>query len=120
LRYPNSETLAAGPSQGAVFETFVIAEFLKQKANLNLDINLYFYRDSNQNEIDLVVESADSSSLYEIKLNSTVQPKHYRQLTRLKDHFQNPSLYLISTYNEKIKLARDLMNIPVWDISTQL
>lgn len=120
LRYPNSETLAAGPSQGAVFENFVIAEFLKQKANLNLDINLYFYRDSNQNEIDLVVESAASSSLYEIKLNSTVQPKHYRQLTRLKDHFPNPSLYLISTYNERIKLARDLMNIPVRDISTLL
>ncbi len=53
LRCPDSETLYRGPMNWAFLENFVIAELLKKRMYKDLGHELYFYRDSNKNEIDM-------------------------------------------------------------------
>ena len=42
--------------RGALFENFIVMEALYRRYNMGKESNLYFYRDSNQNEVDLVLK----------------------------------------------------------------
>lgn len=67
-RWPNYETLQSGAMDGAFFETFVISEIVKSYYNSGKQINdLYYYRDIDQKEIDLLVIGPDSITPIEIK-----------------------------------------------------
>ncbi len=120
LKYPDSRTLSAGPMNGPMLENFVITELLKKKRNRNLPVELYFYRDSNRTEIDLVVDHGYRQDICEVKLSKTVQSKHYKQLRDLQSLFSDPSLYLISAYDKRIKLTGEVRNIPVWETAALL
>ena len=116
LKYPDSKTLASGPLGGAMLENFIISEVIKHKTNRNIPFEIYFYRDSNKNEIDLVIDRGYKQDLCEIKLNKSIQKKHYKQLQKLKGMFTDPSLYLISAFDRGILLAEDVKNLPAWKI----
>ncbi len=61
-------------SLGAFFENFVIAEILKSYYNKGiLEPPLYFYRDKNMNEIDLLIE--DNGMLYPLKIKKHADPQ---------------------------------------------
>lgn len=55
--YINSETLEKSAYNGAIFETYIISEIIKSYTNNGKSIRnrLYYYRDTNQIEIDLLV-----------------------------------------------------------------
>jgi len=75
-KYPNEETLENGALSGAIFETFVVTEIIKNLINHGVDptINLFYYRDNNQKEIDLLYVQADS--IYPIEIKKGVYPNH--------------------------------------------
>jgi predicted AAA+ superfamily ATPase len=54
------ESLEAGPLGGAVFENLVVAEILKGAAHRGLDLEAYFFRESNGLEADLLLIDSDS------------------------------------------------------------
>lgn len=56
--------------RGALFENFIVMEALKQRYNEGKESNLYFYRDSNQNEVDLLLRK--DSGLYGIEIKSAM------------------------------------------------
>ena len=56
--------------RGALFENFIVAEALKRRYNQGKESNLYFYRDSNQNEIDLLLKKG--SGFYGIEIKSAM------------------------------------------------
>ena len=59
---------------GAFFESFVVAEVLKSYANSGvLDPPLYFYRDKEQNEIDLLI--LRGQTLYPLEIKKHADPK---------------------------------------------
>lgn len=68
-KYPTPETLEVGALSGAIFETFVVSEIIKNFTNFGLDprLHLYFYRDKDQKEIDLIFEDGDTLIPIEIK-----------------------------------------------------
>lgn len=67
-RWPNAETLQNGAMDGAFFETYVVSEIVKSYYNLGKPItNLYYYRDIDQKEIDLLVMNQNSITPIEIK-----------------------------------------------------
>jgi predicted AAA+ superfamily ATPase len=55
-----------------VFESWVVAEILKARANLGISDPVWFYRDQSGNEVDLVVETGDRLLLVEIKSGERV------------------------------------------------
>ncbi|MBI9102617.1 MAG: DUF4143 domain-containing protein [Spirochaetales bacterium] len=103
--------------KGNILEGFIISEFLKQKLSHNLQIEPYFYRDSNGNEVDLVLDFGFKQNLYEIKAAKSIQRKHYSRLEKIGSLFSNPELFLISGREERQKLSRTVMNIPLWDVN---
>ena len=120
LKYPDAQTLSAGPMNGPILENLVVSELLKKKMNRNLAVELYFYRDSNRNEIDLILDHGYRQDLCEIKLSKTLQKKHYEQLENLCGLFSDPALYLVSAFEERVMLTRNVRNVPVWEAGSLL
>jgi len=59
------------PLRGSLFENMVIMEMIKARYNSGKDHNLYFYRDSNGNEVDALLISGSIIVPVEIKSAST-------------------------------------------------
>lgn len=70
----NPDLLALHPLRGALFETWVIGEFRKYRLNRGLAPDLYFWRDNNGLEADLVFETAQGLQCVEIKASQTITP----------------------------------------------
>ncbi len=66
------ELLALHPMRGAIFESFIITEFLKSRYNQGLPPDLYFWRDNNGLEADIVFESGTKLQPVEIKSGRTI------------------------------------------------
>lgn len=60
--------------RGAIFETFVIGEFIRQRFNTGEPADFYFWRDNNGNEIDLLFENVWRLQPVEIKSGATFVP----------------------------------------------
>lgn len=70
LGIESPEQLSRDKMRGALFENFVVMEALKKRYNHGKESNLYFYRDSNQNEIDLLIKN--NSGFYGIEIKSSM------------------------------------------------
>lgn len=68
----SAEVLTLHPSRGELFETWVISESLKARYNAGLPPDLYFWRDNNGMEADLVFEVGTKLQAVEIKSGQTV------------------------------------------------
>jgi predicted AAA+ superfamily ATPase len=55
------------PIRGNLFENMIVVEFLKQRFNQGKDANIFFYRDNQQKEVDVVQEIAGKLAIFEIK-----------------------------------------------------
>ena len=71
LGIENEQQLATHPLRGAIFENFVVAEAYKQLTNRGKEPTLYFYRDSSQHEVDLLLQRGYQYEGYEIKSSQT-------------------------------------------------
>ena len=92
LGIESAQQLARDKMRGALFENFIVMEALKRRYNLGKESNLYFYRDSHQNEIDLILKN--SSGLYgiEIKSSKTFHPDFKKTLKQMDGWVSNPVL----------------------------
>ncbi len=73
-RWNTADVLKNGAMAGAFFESFVISEIIKSYYNKGIvEPPLYFYRDKDMNEIDLLIE--DSGTLYPLEMKKHADPK---------------------------------------------
>lgn len=114
LKYPDAETLRAGPMAGNIFENMVVMEFLKEKLNKGRLFELYFYRDSNGNETDLALDWGRRLSLIEIKLTRTVAPGHAQTLARVAKALGRPESFVLSLDGESARLGDGIEALPWW------
>ena len=72
--YVNSETLEISAYNGQIFETYVISEIVKSFVNNGKDPTnrLYYYRDRNGNEIDLLI--IEENKLYPVEIKKSANP----------------------------------------------
>lgn len=77
-----AEQLETHPLRGNIFETFVLAELMKARLNRGERPNLHFWRDSNGNEVDVIVEQASKLMPVEIKSGRTVTPNSFAGLEK--------------------------------------
>ncbi len=71
-KWNTPEVLQNGAMAGAFFETFVIGEVIKSYLNKGKDTPLYFYRDKDMNEIDLLI--LQNQTLYPIEIKKNADP----------------------------------------------
>lgn len=76
-----------GAMSGALFENFVVSEIIKSYYNSGHDgHNLYFYRDKEQHEIDLLIEK--DGTLYPVEIKKSSRPsfdmaRHFSVLSKI-------------------------------------
>ncbi len=84
------EQLAFDKMRGHLFENLVVTEMLKRRLNEGKEANLYFYRDSNQNEIDILVSNPSSMDAIEVKSAMTFSPAFEKALKKVADWITAP------------------------------
>lgn len=83
------------PLVGQLFENLVVLECLKSQANQGRISQLYFYRDSNGNEVDLLVPFGRQLIAIEAKFSATYNPallKSLKKLTQITDKIHDAYL----------------------------
>jgi len=71
-RYSSQEILANGATNGAILENYVVMELLKTYRNCAKECLLWYYRDKESNEIDMVIES--DGALHPLEIKRSVNP----------------------------------------------
>ncbi len=89
----NFEDINVRPDKGALFENFIISEFIKYISYKNKDWKLNFWRTKQKNEIDLVVSEGDEVTGIEIKFSGGKFPRSF------KNHFPEANYVLLSKDN---------------------
>ncbi|MBR5316640.1 MAG: ATP-binding protein [Lachnospiraceae bacterium] len=69
-KWSNAETLVNGAMNGAVLENYVVAEIMKTYLNSGKEPYMYYYRDKDAKEIDIVIEHDGVLNPIEIKKTS--------------------------------------------------
>ncbi len=72
--------LATHFAVGAIFENAIIVELAKQRYNRGELPRFYFFRDSNGNEVDLLIEKGSVIHAFEMKYGKTVNPDYFKGL----------------------------------------
>ena len=71
-KWPDAASLEAGSMSGAMLETWVVGEIVKSYWHNGLQGSFFFYRDTDQQEVDLLIESGDT--LYPVEIKKTASP----------------------------------------------
>jgi predicted AAA+ superfamily ATPase len=115
-RWNSAEVLKNGAVAGAYFESFVIGEIIKSYQNAGvLDLPLYFYRDRDGVEIDLLIEN--NGVLHPIEIKKHADPtvadiKQFTVLDRLS-HIKRGAGGVVCSYERLTTLRGDDRIIPV-------
>ncbi len=72
LGIQTAQQLETHPLRGSIFESFIVAELMKARLNRGERPNLHFWRDSNGNEVDVVIDLGQRLMPVEIKSGKTV------------------------------------------------
>ena len=109
--------LLNGAMSGKILETYVVSEILKSYYHNGREPNISFYRDTEQREIDLILE--ENGKLYPIEIKKTANPdisdcSSFKFLQKLNKEIGVGAV--ICFQPERIPLTRDIVSIPVWEI----
>ncbi|ACX82203.1 ATP-binding protein [Aggregatibacter actinomycetemcomitans] len=110
------ETISKGAKSGQFFESFVVSEIIKSFTNNGIEPPLYFYRNTNQKEIDLIIEY--DRTIYPIEIKTTANPnkkmaKSFALLNSLGKESTIGLGVIINQYPNKHYLAENLVALPV-------
>lgn len=84
-RWNNPQALESGAFAGAIFETYVISEILKSYLHNGKEAYLYFYRDKEKREIDLLIHQNGKLYPIEIKKKTNPEKKDVRHFHLIED-----------------------------------
>ena len=85
LNIRNPEQVLRDPLVGNIFENFVVLECLKSQYNRGERSGLYFYRDSNGNEIDILFENGRELIAIEVKAATTFSNSQLKGLIKFRE-----------------------------------
>ena len=89
LGIENEKQLETHPLRGAIFENYVVLEFMKNRYNAAKNPNLYFYRDKSQREVDLLQAVGHQYKAFEIKSATVFHADFMKNLKFLKTLLQD-------------------------------
>jgi predicted AAA+ superfamily ATPase len=95
LRIQTESQLELHPLRGAIFENFVISEFMKQYFNNGATPPLYFWRDQHGHEIDLAIDCGTDLIPIEIKSGATFQSEWCKNILWLANLQPTASKFVI-------------------------
>ena len=83
LDIESPKQLTLDKMRGAIFENMVVMECLKHRLNQGKEGNVFFYRDSNGQEVDILLKEDGKLTAIEVKSSMTYQPDFAKTLKLL-------------------------------------
>ena len=80
LNINDEKQMSTHPLRGALFENFVVSEFLKNRFNNGQTDNLFFFRDNTGNEVDLICDHGQKTDVIEVKSAQTIASDFFKGL----------------------------------------
>lgn len=114
--------LATHPLRGNLFENLVLMEALKYRYNQGKGNNLYFYRDSNGNEIDILYTKGQDILPIEVRSGQTITPAYFSGLKKFSALFPEclPWQSLLVYGGEVEQLRQDIKVIRLLSLAEHL
>ena len=92
LGIESADQLFASQCRGALFENAVVLEIVKQYQAQGKEPKLYYWRDSGQKEVDLIIERGGNPYfVIEIKSSATYRPKYFETLDDIAEAMGVPT-----------------------------
>ena len=116
-KWSSAETLESGAMNGAILENYVVAEIRKTYLNSGKEPFMYYYRDKDAKEIDIVLEHDGVLNPIEIKKSSNPGPE-LTKVFALLDKSSTPRSKgaVICMKPELSAIDRENYIVPVWMI----
>ena len=116
-RWSSPEVTVSGAMSGALLENFAVSEIMKSYQNAGLEPYLYFYRDRDAKEIDVILEG--DGKLCPLEIKKTASPD--QRLTRVfgvidKSPLQVGTGAILCMADKFSAIDRNNLIIPVWMI----
>ena len=113
-QWSSPETLEAGAMSGALLETWIVGELLKSWQHNGLRAPFYFYRDTDQREIDLLI--VQDGTIHPLEFKKTASPdksamRHFSVLTRLGMPIGTGAVVSLTT--QALPLTGTVWSVPV-------
>ncbi len=127
LKWSNAEILEKGAMSGAFFESYVFSEIYKSYLNAGMVSPLFYYRDRDKKEIDLMIyqngtlypieiKKAASTGKIAIKnfdvLNPITEPEKFGELSQYKVEIGNGAVVCMT--NDILPIDGKNWYVPVW------
>jgi predicted AAA+ superfamily ATPase len=116
-KWSDAATLMSGAMSGAILENFAVSEIVKSYQNSGYEPFLYYYRDKDTKEIDLIMEG--DGKLYPIEIKKSASPDV--RLTRVFSVIDKSPLIrgtgaVLCTSEKFSAFNKDNLIIPIWMI----
>jgi len=114
-RWDSGKTLEVSAMSGAFFETYVVSEILKSYYNAGKRPPIYYYRDTDGKEIDLILEQ--NNTLYPIEIKKSANPgkdatKNFNVLNKSGKEIGEGCV--VCLYSDVFPLDKTNWLVPVW------
>jgi len=129
LKWGNPEVLERGAMSGAFFESYVFSEIYKSYLNAGKEPSIYYYRDKDKKEIDLIIYENGAIYPIEIKksaspgkdaikhfgvLEPVTEPEKFGELSQTKMKIGNGAVICMA--NDLLPIDAKNWYVPVWMI----
>lgn len=119
LKWLTPDTLMNGAMSGPILETFAVSEIIKSFKNHGINNPpIYFYRDRDMKEIDVIIES--SGTLYPIEIKKSASPRKSmaRHLSILEKAvgYQVGNKIILCLVDKKMYLDEEIIAYPITKI----
>ena len=116
-RWSSAEVAESGAMSGALLENFTVSELMKSYQNEGLSPYLYFYRDRDAKEIDVLLEG--NGKLFPLEIKKTATPD--KRIVRTFDVIEKSPLErgtgaVLCMAQEFSAFDRENLIVPVWMI----
>lgn len=112
----NADQLRLHPLRGAIFETWVVSEIAKHRANRGILGGLFFWRDQHGVEADLIVGSGGHVRLVESKAGQTISSDFFDTVRRVRPILEAAgSVEASVVYAGSASQARSDVPVLSWD-----
>lgn len=85
--------------RGAIFENMIVMECIKHRYNQGREGGVYFYRDSNQKEVDVLVKKEGMITAIEVKSSMTYNSSFENTIKKLSEWIHTPVTRRVIVYN---------------------
>lgn len=115
-RWDSAKTLEVSAMSGAFFETYAVSEILKSYHNAGRRPPVYYYRDTDGKEIDLLID--ENGTLYPIEIKRSMNPgkdavKHFSVLDKVTGKKHGAGT-VVCMYKDVFPIDKDNWMVPIW------